>query len=67
MLTSTSMGVSVTDSNRRVLTCTHGGMAGVSGLPPPRYQSNGLTGDVEVSDMSDLTSFARQVKLTLEQ
>ncbi len=34
-----SMGVSVTDSNRRVRTRTHGGVAGVGGRPPPLRRS----------------------------
>src|SRR5215467_6572577 len=36
------MGVSVTDSNRRVRTRTHGGVAGVGGQPPPLCRSTPL-------------------------
>ena len=37
-----SRTVSVTDSNRRVRTRTHGGVAGVGGRPPPLCRSNPL-------------------------
>src|SRR5215471_1642545 len=35
---------SVTISNRRVRTRTHGGVAGVGGQPPPLCRSNGVLG-----------------------
>jgi hypothetical protein len=38
------MRASVTISNRRVRTRTHGGVAGVSGQPLPLCRSNGITG-----------------------
>jgi Group II intron, maturase-specific domain len=37
-----SRSVSVTDSNRRVRTRTHGGVAGVGRRPPPLCRSNGV-------------------------
>jgi len=38
------MDASVTNSNRRVRTRTHGGVAGVGGWPPPLCRSHGLLG-----------------------
>jgi len=40
------MAASVTNSNRRVRTRTHGGVAGVGGWPPPLCRSNAHTADV---------------------
>jgi len=37
------MGASVTDSNRRVRTRTHGGVAGVRGRPRPLCRSKRAT------------------------
>jgi len=45
------MGVSVTDSNRRVRTRTHGGVAGVGGQPPPLCRSNGQPGSYGTPDL----------------
>ena len=42
------MGANVTDSNRRVRTRTHGGVAGVPGRPRPLCRSDGLTGSNRV-------------------
>ena len=40
------MRASVTLSNRRVRTRTHGGVAGVSGQPLPLCRSNGVTAEL---------------------
>jgi len=42
------MRASVTISNRRVRTRTHGGVAGVSGQPLPLCRSNALIGKVKI-------------------
>jgi hypothetical protein len=39
-----SRNVSVSDSNRRVRTRTHGGVAGVGGQPPPLCRSSHING-----------------------
>ena len=51
------MRASVTISNRRVRTCTHGGVAGVSGQPLPLCRSNAVTVEVK-SSKNQLSGFA---------
>jgi len=46
------MSVSVTISNRRVRTRTHGGVAGVSGQPLPLCRSDGRTGSERITSCS---------------
>jgi len=51
------MRASVTISNRHVRTCTHGGVAGVSGQPLPLCRSNAVTVEVK-SSKNQLSGFA---------
>ena len=45
---------SVTISNRRVRTRTHGGVAGVGGQPPPLCRSNGVLGSWDLQRRASL-------------